>query len=174
MGLLLQILGDKTSLQPVFSWLFMLIALYFNCNSSLVLGGAECQFHLFHSHLGSPPPFLKFLFKDFIYWSEEKGRETWVACLSHGPTWAPGPQPRHVPSLGIKPATFWFAGQHPTHWATTVRAVCFFLNNDLCFSTTVVVIRKFNSSLALKVTYRNPIISSDNCLSGMAFAKEIN
>ena len=30
-------------------------------------------------------------------------------CLSHGPYWGPGQQPRHVPWLGIEPATLWFA-----------------------------------------------------------------
>ena len=34
----------------------------------------------------------------------------------------PGLQPRHVPWLGIKLVTFWFAGWCPTHWATPVRA----------------------------------------------------
>lgn len=37
------------------------------------------------------------------------------------------------------------------------------LNNDLCLSTIVVIIRKLNSFLALKVTHRNPVISFDNC-----------
>ena len=36
-------------------------------------------------------------------------------------TW-PGPQPRHVPWLGIEPATLWFTGQHSVHWATPARA----------------------------------------------------
>lgn len=40
----------------------------------------------------------------------------------------------------------------------------FFLNNDLCLSTIVVIIRKLNSSLACKVTHRNLVISFDNCL----------
>ena len=26
------------------------------------------------------------------------------------PNWGPGPQPRHMPCLGIKQATLWFAG----------------------------------------------------------------
>ena len=30
-------------------------------------------------------------------------------CLSHGPHCGPGPQPRHVPWLGIEPVTLWFA-----------------------------------------------------------------
>ena len=44
----------------------------------------------------------------------------------HIPNWGPGPQPRHVPWLGIELAPLWFAGQHPsyttcTHWATPAR-----------------------------------------------------
>ena len=31
-------------------------------------------------------------------------------CLSHIPTWEPGLKPRHVPTLGIEPATLWFVG----------------------------------------------------------------
>ena len=38
-------------------------------------------------------------------------------------TW---PATRHVPWPGIKPATFWFAGQHPTQWATPLRANQFY------------------------------------------------
>ena len=30
-------------------------------------------------------------------------------CLSRGPHWGPGPQPRHVTWLGIEPLTLWFA-----------------------------------------------------------------
>ena len=30
------------------------------------------------------------------------------------PYWGPGPQPRHVPWLGIQPAMLWFAGRHST------------------------------------------------------------
>ena len=43
-------------------------------------------------------------------------------CLLHAPYWRPGPQPRHVPWLGIKPVTLWFTGQHSIHWATPARA----------------------------------------------------
>ena len=40
----------------------------------------------------------------------EKERETSVyGCLSCGPHWGPGLQPRHVPLLGTEPATPWFA-----------------------------------------------------------------
>ena len=42
----------------------------------------------------------------------ERGRETSMCgCLSCTPYWGPGPQPRHVPWLGIKPATLWFAAR---------------------------------------------------------------
>ena len=34
----------------------------------------------------------------------------------------PGPQPRHVPWLGIEPANLWFAGPRSIHWATPARA----------------------------------------------------
>ena len=43
------------------------------------------------------------------------------------PNWGPGPQPRHVPWLGIKLATFLFAGQRSVHWATPARATPTFL-----------------------------------------------
>ena len=54
--------------------------------------------------------------QDFIYLvlergeGREKGRETSMCgCLSCGPYWGPGLQPRRVPWLGIEPATLWFA-----------------------------------------------------------------
>ena len=37
------------------------------------------------------------------------------------PIWEPGLQPRHVPWLGIEPATFWAAGWHSVHWAKPAR-----------------------------------------------------
>ena len=49
-------------------------------------------------------------------------RVTLIGCLSPAPSWGPGLQPRHVPWPGIEPVTFWFAGQHPTYWATPVWA----------------------------------------------------
>ena len=47
--------------------------------------------------------------------------------LSHTCIWGPGPQPRHVPWLGIKAASLWFTGQHSIHWATPARAFGVFL-----------------------------------------------
>ena len=57
-------------------------------------------------------------------------------CLSFAPYWGPGPQPRHVPWLGIEPVTLWFPGQHSIYWATPARAKCltvFSLYLDLWF-----------------------------------------
>ena len=48
-------------------------------------------------------------------------------CLLCTPNWGPSLQPRHVPWLGIKPVTLWFAGWHSIHWATPARAVKIFL-----------------------------------------------
>ena len=89
------------------------------------------NFHfLMNKHIWSPykvkrnnfSSFLKrFL---FIYFQREgkggrkRGRETSIGCLSHAPNLGPGRQPIHVPWLGIKPETYWFAEQCPTHWAT--------------------------------------------------------
>ena len=54
----------------------------------------------------------------------EKGRETSMCgCLSCTPHWGPGPEPRHVPWLGIEPVTLWFSGCHLIHWATPARAM---------------------------------------------------
>ena len=68
--------------------------------------------------------FIKNLFIYFLERGEgrEKARTTSVpGCLSYAPYWGPGPQPRHVPWLGIEPATLCFAGRHSIHWATPAR-----------------------------------------------------
>ena len=64
--------------------------------------------------------YLSFL-KDFIYFRGEGKRDINWLPLSH-PQLRPGLQCRHVPWQGIELATFWFAGQCPTHWTTPVRA----------------------------------------------------
>ena len=57
----------------------------------------------------------------------EKGRErntninVWLPLMR--PLLGTWPQPRHVPWVGIKPATLWFAGWHSIYSATPVRAV---------------------------------------------------
>ena len=74
-----------------------------------------------------------FFKKDFIYFRERKrgrkrGRETSMCgCLSNAPYWGPGPQPRHVPWLGIEPANLWFTDWRSIHWATPARAALTFL-----------------------------------------------
>ena len=65
--------------------------------------------------------------KDFIFREGKGGRKrgteiSMCSCLSCGPHWGPGPQPRHMPWLGIEPVTLWFAGWHSIHWATPTRA----------------------------------------------------
>ena len=69
-----------------------------------------------------------FIFKIFLKLflagkgGRKRGRETSMCgCLSHGPPWGPGPQPRHAPWLGIEPATLWFAGLRSIHWAIPAR-----------------------------------------------------
>ena len=82
-------------------------------------------------------------FQDFIYlfldrgegW--ERGRETSMCgCLLCALYWGPGPQPRHVPWLGIEPAIFWFKGRHSVHWATPARAILSIIikSNMHCFT----------------------------------------
>ena len=67
---------------------------------------------------GAYLPFFSFLrFYLFIFREREREGEK-HQCTPH---WGPGPQPRHVPWLGIKPVTFWFAGPHSVHWATPAR-----------------------------------------------------
>ena len=56
-------------------------------------------------------------------------KDTLTGCFSHTPSQRPGPQPRHVPWLGIEPTTLCFSGQHSIHWATSARAVCFVWHN---------------------------------------------
>ena len=73
--------------------------------------------------------FCCFLKKDCIYWflenrkGKERRRETSMCgCLSSIPYWGPGPQPRHMPWLGIKPVTLWFTVRYSVHWAIAIRA----------------------------------------------------
>ena len=76
-----------------------------------------------------------FFLRFYLFTFREKGRNrerekiinvweiNWsVASLSHVPNGGPGPQLKHVPWLGIKRATFWFAGWHSIHWSTPARA----------------------------------------------------
>ena len=75
-----------------------------------------------------------FFFKDFILFifrereAREKEKETSMCgCLLHTPYQGPGLQPRHVPWLGIEPATLWFAGWNSIHWARPARVHIYIL-----------------------------------------------
>ena len=80
--------------------------------------------------------FKLFLKMSFIYFQreegKEKGRETSMCgCFSCVPHWGPGPQPRHVPWLGIQLAILWFTGRCSIRWATPARAGDTFFRNNL-------------------------------------------
>ena len=104
-----------------FCFLFYFIFKNFYCYSITVV----CLFS----------PSLRPTPRDFVYFLErwegkvtegEKhqcARDTLICCLLHGPNWGPGPQPRHVPWLGIEPAAFQFTGWHSICWATPARAL---------------------------------------------------
>ena len=75
-------------------------------------------------------PFLKdFILLLFIL--RERGKEgerenVWLP-LSSTLYWGPGPQPRHVPWLGVKQQTLWISGQRSIHWATAARGRTLYL-----------------------------------------------
>ena len=91
---------------------------------------------LAHRHMWPQSPrdfsLLTFLFlkQDFFFYlflereQRKKEREgninVWLPLMHPPPgTWL---APRHVPWLGIKPATLWCAGQSSIHWATPAKA----------------------------------------------------
>ena len=86
-------------------------------------------FYLQHSSQWS---FKKILFIYFLERREgrekKKERNIYVQEIYQlvAPNWGPGTYPRHVPWLGIEPATFWFAGWHSIHWATLASAPVIF------------------------------------------------
>ena len=69
-------------------------------------------------------PFFKFYLLIF-----RQRKTSMCGWLSHIPYYGPGPQPRHVPWLGIELMTLWFAGWRSIHWATS-QGLCPFLNWD--------------------------------------------
>ena len=73
------------------------------------LPALQCHFH--RPIITNALFFKKDLIDRLIDWEKEGEREgdkyKLVAPL-HTPYWGPGPQPRHVPWLGIKLATLWF------------------------------------------------------------------
>ena len=72
-------------------------------------------------------------FKDFTYLFLERGERrerninVRLPLMCPPPHWGPGPQPRHVPWLGIKSATPRFTGPHSIHWATSAGADFIFI-----------------------------------------------
>ena len=92
--------------------------------------GSECKCGYSEDKLGNLAPQIVFFKILFIYFrqrgmgEERQGNiNVWLplACSLLG-TW-PGPQPRHVPWVGIKLATLWFEGRYSIHWATPARAL---------------------------------------------------
>ena len=79
--------------------------------------------HLIHWVTPAKANFVLF-FRERVRVGERRGekhryvRETGIGCLLHAPNWGPGPQPGHVPWLGMELVTLWFTGQHSIHWAT--------------------------------------------------------
>ena len=73
--------------------------------------------------------FHLFIFRGRGRGGEREGeRHPCMAASCHlPPYWGPGPQPRHVPWLGIELVTLWFSGQNSIHWATPARALLKFI-----------------------------------------------
>ena len=71
---------------------------------------------------------FKLIFREEGREGERKGekhrcvRETLIGCLSHAPSWGPGPQSRYVSWPGIELATFQFPSQCSVYWAIPARA----------------------------------------------------
>ena len=64
-------------------------------------------------------------FYSFIFREGKGGRETSMCgCPPSAPYWGPGPQPWHVPWLGIDPATPWLAVWCSIHWVIPARVRC--------------------------------------------------
>ena len=91
-------------------------------------------------------------FKDFIYsfleegkGKRKRGRETSMCGhLSRAPNWVHGPQPRYVPWLGIKTATFWFTGSSSIQWDTPAKADLI-LSLLFCFAYVSVLFSRNNN-----------------------------
>ena len=81
----------------------------------------------------------------------KRGRQTSMCgCLSSTPYWGPGRQPRHVPWLGIEPATVWFTSWYSIYWAPPARARSEFLiqsDGNQCYTPVFKFQVYFTSSL---------------------------
>ena len=94
----------------------------------------------------------------------ERNINLWLPW-SCGPYSGPGPQRRHVPWLGIEPATLWFSGQHSVHWAIPARARMPFMNTryglccmDCVHLTSFHSIRFFPSHSTFKTIFKTDFI----------------
>ena len=99
----------------------------------LLIGKVQCLYNNITKMVALTWNLYNF-FEDFIYFFLERGEErekererninVWEipGCFLHTPNWGPGLKPRHVPWLGIEPATFRFTGWISIHWATPPRA----------------------------------------------------
>ena len=126
MGYLFTYLGLLIFFQHYFT-VFIIQVLHFLLNIFprilLFLMLCKCIFCLFLEK--STCIYLKLYFQRFYLFLDrmegrEKEREREHQCVVafHMPC----AQPRHVPWLGIEPATLWFSGQCSVHWATPVMA----------------------------------------------------
>ena len=87
--------------------------------------------------------FYILFFKRFYLFFRERGREgerevekhqcmreTWIDHLSHIPNQGEDQQPRHMPWLGIKQATFGFTDWHWSHRAASARSNLFLIETE--------------------------------------------
>ena len=130
-------------------------------------------------------PFFKKGFYLFIFRQKRGEGEKCVvdSCVPH--TGKPGLQLRHVPWLGIEPATLRFIGWHSVDWATPAKAVSVFKNCVrvyVCGVTVwmhflpLVMIRKVRKPLLMYISNeirimkeKNPYISWCVCVCGFFF-----
>ena len=101
----------------------------------LLCSAGELYAFLFHIQLWNTSLSSLFFFFKILFIFRERGREgekiSMCGCLLHTLNGGPGPQCKHMPWLGIEPATFQFTGRHSLHWATPARAFLAFLKIKL-------------------------------------------
>ena len=93
-----------------------------------------CTFHphdSFYNKISTLKKKRFYLFLEGKGGRKREGETSMCGCLSCAPYWGPDLQPRHVPWLGIDPATLCFSGLHSIFWATWAKATQFALLNPL-------------------------------------------